>query len=235
METTGKSRADGETRPGLRRDRDRELVRLVGRHGVMTIEQAMSATGVGRTAIYRRTAVLVEAELIERVDLLRSHPSLLRATRDGLRFAGLGMPVAKVSPGAVDHWLRCTTVALRAAQYFAPARVLTEREILMVESIEGRRIASVKVGESRGIERFHRADIAVLQQEGTIAIEIELTPKAPRRLENLIRAWRNAIVRGDIARVQYFCEQGQTRRAVERAVANARAGEFVVIGEAPER
>jgi hypothetical protein len=208
-------------------------VRLIGRHGVMTIEQAMAAMGCGRTATYRRAAALIEAELLERLDLLRSHPSLLRATRDGLRFAGLGMPVAKVSPGAVDHWLRCATVAMEAARDYAPARVLTEREIVSAEAIEGRRIASVQVGQSRGVERFHRADVAVMRDEGKILIEVELTPKAPRRLENLIRAWRRAVAGGEIARVHYLCEPGQTRRAVERAAANVRAGEFVVIGEAP--
>ena len=190
---------------------------------------------VGRTATYRRAAALIEAGLLERLDLLRSHPSLLRATRDGLRFAGLGMPVAKVSPGAVDHMLRCTTVAIEAAREYAPARVLTEREIVSLEVIEGRRVASVSLGHSRGYESFHRADVAVLREEGTILIEVELTPKAPRRLEQLIRGWRREVYLGDLVKVHYLCEPGQTRRAVERAVEKFRASEYIVIGEAPQR
>jgi hypothetical protein len=74
------------------RDRDQELLRLVGRHGVMTVEQVMRAMGVGRTATYRRVAACVEGGLLERLELLRSEPSLLRATREGLRYAGLGSP-----------------------------------------------------------------------------------------------------------------------------------------------
>jgi hypothetical protein len=233
MEAMGKDGSVERIGSELRRDRDRELVALIGRHGVMTIEQAMAAMRVGRTATYRRAAALIEAGLLERLDLLRSHPSLLRATRDGLRFAGLGMAVAKVSPGAVDHMLRCTSAAIEAAGKYAPARVLTEREIVAMEVIEGLRVASVSLGHSRGHERFHRADVAVLREEGNILIEVELTPKAPRRLEQLIRGWRREVYLGDLAKVHYLCEPGQTRRAVERAVEKFRASEYVLVGEAP--
>lgn len=216
----------------LGRDRDRELVRLVGRHGAMTVEQAMRAAGTGRTATYRRVAVLIEAGLLERLDLLRSHPSLLHATRDGLRYAGLPMPVAKVSPGAVDHWLRCATVALDLGERYGQARVLTEREIVATEALEGRSVARAMF-DSGGRERFHRADLAILTKEGVIAIEVELTPKAPRRLEALIRAWRRALITGDVAEVRYLCEPGQTRRLVERVVKNVRANNAIQIDEAP--
>jgi hypothetical protein len=60
---------------------------------------------------------------------LRSEPSLLHATRDGLRYAKLAMPVAAISPGTVDHWLRCTTAALDLGESYGRDRVLTEREI----------------------------------------------------------------------------------------------------------
>jgi hypothetical protein len=53
METMGKDGSVGLVGSKLRRDRDRELVALVGRHGVMTIEQVMAAMRVGRTATYR--------------------------------------------------------------------------------------------------------------------------------------------------------------------------------------
>ena len=230
----------GEVAAGSRsveigRNRDWELVRLVGRHGVVTIEQAMAAMGVGRTATYRRAAALIEAGLLERLDILRSEPSLLRATREGLRYAGLGMPVAKVSPGAVDHWLRCTEVAIKAARHYGKDRILTEREIALAEAIEERPIASIEVGTIHGRPRMHRADLAVLREEGTIAIEVELTPKAPRRLENLLRHWRRAMGTRVVSEVHYLCEPGQTRRAVERAAFKVRAERVIVIGEAPGR
>ncbi len=112
---------------------------MVGRHGLMSVEQAMAAMRVGRTATYRRAASCIEAGLLERLDILRSEPGLLRATREGLRYAGLGMAVARVSPGAVDHMLRCSAVALKAAAHYGPDRVLSEREIAVAEAIEGDR------------------------------------------------------------------------------------------------
>ena len=213
--------------------RDRELVRFVGRHGAVAIEHVMAAMGVGRTAAYRRVAACVERGLLERLDLLRAEPSLLRATREGLRYAGLGMSVAVVSPGSVGHWLRCASTALLLGEEFGPERILTERELRLHERIEGRPIASAKVGElPGGAPRLHRPDLAVLTDERPIAVEVELTPKAPHRLEQLIRAWRRA---SWIAEVRYLCAPGATRRAVERAVEKTRAEGRVRIEEVVSR
>ena len=215
------------------RSRDQELVRYVGRHGVVSIRHVMEAMGVGRTAAYRRVAACMEGGLLERLDLLRSEPPVLRATREGLRYAGLGLSVALVSSGAVDHWLRCASTALAAERHFGPERILSERELAFAELVEGRPIASAEVGElSDGTPRLHRPDFAILSKEGTIAVEVELTPKSPRRLERLILAWTRA---SWVAQVQYLCEPGQTRRAVERAVEKAGAKGTVAIDKAVAR
>ena len=76
---------------------------------------------------------------------------------------------------------------------------------------------------------------AVLTKEGAIAIEVELTPKAPRRLYHLIRAWRFAVAEGTVKEVYYLCAPGQTRAAVERAVAKVRAEQCITIGKAVSR
>ncbi len=221
--------------PARRRDRDHELVGFVGRHGLVAMRHVMAELGVGRTAAYRRVATCVEAGLLERLDLLATEPGLLRASRDGLRYAGLGLPFAKVTPGGVDHLLRCVTTAQLLGRHYGHDRVLGERELVLAEQIAGRAVASADLGERRGRPRLHRPDLAVLADEGTIAIEVELTPKAPRRLHELIRAWRHAVGRRTVAEVHYLCEPGQTRRAVERAVAKVRAEQFISIGEAPAR
>lgn len=216
------------------RCRDRELVRYVGRHGVVAIEHVMAAMGAGRTATYNRVAACIEAGLLERLDLLRSEPRLLRATRDGLRYARMdGLSVAVPSPGSADHWLRCATTAQLLGRHFGDDRVLTERELILAEQIEEAPIASAKVGEwLDGSPRLHRPDLAVLTEEGTIAIEVELSAKSPRRLKGVIRAWRRA---SWVSEVRYYCEPGATRRAVERAVKEMRAEERVHLFEAVPR
>jgi hypothetical protein len=216
------------------------LVRLIGRHGAMTIGQVMKAMQMGRTVAYRRVAACAEAGLLERFDILSTEPSVLRATRDGLRYAGLGLPVAEVSPGAVVHWLRCTSVAIHVEQAHPDRRVLTEREFILEESITGKRLASVAVGRYRGRPKMHRADL-LMESEGSkgekllVPLEVELTPKSPARLRAIITAWGRAVMAGRFPLVQYFCAPGQTYRAVERAVAKVGARDMVVVVEGVPR
>jgi hypothetical protein len=221
--------------PSPPRDRDQELVRFVGRHGLVAVRHVMAALDVGRTAAYRRVGSCVEAGLLERVDLLRTDPGLLRASREGLRYASLGLSLAKISPGSVEHMLRCTSTALRLGEHYGHELVRSEREIVLAEQIAGKALASADLGERGGRTRLHRPDLAVLAEEGTIAIEVELHPKAPRRLYALIRAWRWTIGMGTVSEVHYHCAPGQTRKAVERAVEKVRAEQFIQIGEAVSR
>jgi hypothetical protein len=221
---------------GRNKSRDRELVEFVGRHGVVTVEQVMTAMGAGRTASYRRIAACVEIGLLERLALLREEPTVLRATRDGLNYVELGLPVAAVTPGLVGHDLRCVDVAIWVGRHFGHERVLTERESTWREQSEGEEIASIELAGSwgsLGLPRKHRADLAVLAEEGTIAIEVELTAKAPTRLEGLLRAWRRAQVERVVSEVHYLCAPGKTRRAVERAATKVQAQDSFLIADVP--
>ena len=210
--------------------RDHELVRFVGRHGAVAIEHVMAALQVGRTMAYRRTAACVERGLLERLDLVRDEPTLLRATRTGLRYAGLGLEPAQVSPGSVNHWLTCAATALRLGDEVGSERVVSARELRLFERIEGRPIASAKTGElPNGSPRLHRPDLAILGGDQVIAVEVELAPKSPDRLLGLIRSWRRARWVDD---VHYYCAAGPTRRAVEQAVMKARAEQHIRILEA---
>jgi hypothetical protein len=267
------------------RGRDFELVDIIGRQGVVAIEHVMARLGVREAAAYRRVAACIERGLLERIDLLRREPSLIRATRAGLRYAGLGLPVAVISPGAVDHWLRCATTAELLAAEFGVERVISERELRAAERLEGKAIASAKLGElPSGHPRLHRPDLVVLPTRWTdpdyisasdwgaswpsssrtqggrrrertevreqagptednemrsatgltqpIAVEVELTPKAPRRLLSIIRAWRGAEC---VDAVRYYCAPGPTVRGVERAVGKAYAEKKIQILEAVTR
>jgi hypothetical protein len=195
MENAIAERLIEEHEAGSGRTRDQELVRYVGRHGVVTIEQVMKAMGVGRTAAYRRVAACAEAGLLERLDLLRSEPSVLRATREGLRYAGLGLPFALVSPSAVVHSLRCASAAQFVGEHFGHERILTEREIAFAEKIEERPIASAEITDHPdGYPRMHRADLVAFADSGTIAFEIELTPRprAALKASSALGAMRDA-------------------------------------------
>lgn len=218
---------------GRNGSRDRELVQFVGRHGIVTLEQVMSEMGVGRTASYRRVATCVELGLLERLRLLRDEPTVLRATRNGLNYVDLGLPVASVTPGLVNHDLRCVNVARRLARRFGHEQILTEREFTWRERTEGKEIARVDLGEDTrsGRVRKHRADLAVMVEEGTIAIEVELSAKAPTRLRNILFAWRRAHAEQVISAIYYFCAPGTTMRAVKRAIEMTGTQGIVKIGD----
>jgi hypothetical protein len=214
--------------------RDRQLLRFVARHGFVCVDQVRRELGVGRTAAYRRVAACIEAGLLERIDLLREEPSLLRATRQGLKYVGLGgLRVAEISPGSVEHWLRCTTHAQRAGEVFGHDLIRTERELAFAELLADRPLASAVMGRLRNRKpRLHRPDMVLLTDEGPLAIEVELTPKAPRRLEAIIGAWART---DRVWEVHYYCEPGQTHRAVKRAVAKVRAGDKIDVRKALPR
>lgn len=59
------------------------------------------------------------------------------------------------------------------------------------------------------------ADLLVTDNESSVAIEVELTTKAPRRLQHLIRSWCRS---PHIERVLYVVPSGSTERAVKRAI-----------------
>lgn len=209
--------------------RDRELVAWIARMGAVGIEHVQERFGVCRSVAYALLARVVEAELIERVATLDGDPTLLRATAQGIAYAGLGLAPAKVAPGQVDHWLACADVALWAERRWGAESLMSERELRFAELGALTPIASAIVGElPGGRPMLHRPDLIVRHDGRTMAIEVELTPKAPRRLEQIMRSWRRA---RHVDRVLYLCPAGPTCRAVERAVATTHAQERVSVRE----
>lgn len=201
--------------------RDWQIVRWVARMGAVTLAQLRARFELGRTVAYRRTAVCMTAGLLERVETLRGQPALIRATRRGLRFTGVQLRVAEVRPELVGHWIACGDVALLLETEFGPGAVLSEREIRALERDEARPVASAVVGESPdGSQILHRPDLAVLSDGHWVAVEIELTPKAPQRLEAIVRAWRRARW---LAGARYYVWPGAVATGVERAIARTHA------------
>jgi hypothetical protein len=223
------------SQPAPRRCRDHELLLYIACQGVVAIDHVMSWLVVGRTAAYRRVAHCVDAGLIERLELLRTEPSLLRVTRKGLRYLGLdALPVAEVTPATAPHWLRCASVARHLYETeFRCHEIWSERDIRLAESRAGELIASAKIGElPGGGPRLHRPDLAIVTTGEVTAIEVELSLKTPRRLEAILRGWRRA---REVLEVRYYCAPGPVTRGLERAVAKTHTAEKVRIVEVPPR
>jgi hypothetical protein len=78
--------------------------------------------------------------------------------------------------------------------------VLSEREIEARERAEGRRVFSA---ECRG-GRHHRPDL-ILLGDSPEAIEVELSAKSARRLDEIMRAWWRSLGREQFSKVRYRC------------------------------
>lgn len=208
--------------------KDQELVGWVGRVGAAGAEHVMVRFGMGRSWAYARLSRLVADGLLEQKTLLYRQPGLYVASAEGLRWCGLErLGVYRVGPGGFQHAQHAATAAVALHQGLAGWEVLSEREIRAAESDQDELVASVRVGElPGGRPALHRPDLAVLSPDRcTVAVEVELSVKAPRRLAGICRGYARA---RHIERVYYLAAPAAAR-AVARAVAETRAQDRIVV------
>jgi hypothetical protein len=172
------------------------------------------------------------AGTIEAVRLLHGQPSLYVATAAGLRAVGLtDLGRCRVSPGGFAHLGQVAHAAAALDRAFPDLAVVGERELRRWESDSGRRIASADAGRGPdGRPARHRPDLVLwpADQVGepgphAVAIEVELTVKAPRRLALIVRGWARTRLVGAV--VYYVTPP--VARAVKRAVDDQQAGLIV--------
>lgn len=188
-------------------------------------EDIQALIGRGRSEAYRHIAKGIDLGLLDRVSLLRGQPALIVATADGHSLAASGLPVVRLSPGSVTHAAACSGVAVELASRHPECDLISDAELRRDEALAARPIASAGLGDRRdGQPRLHRPDLVLLGEGRPTPIEVELSPKAPQRLLEIVRAWRRA---SHVEEVVYLCAPGLTQRAVEAAVKKAHAHERV--------
>jgi hypothetical protein len=206
----------------MQTERDGEIVRWLGRIGAASVGNVMARFGMGRSWAYQRLSRLVRDGLLEQKTLLHRRPGLYIATAEGLRWTlqeRLG--VYRVSAGGFAHATELANVAVELHKALPQWGQMSERELRIAESDEEKLIASVKLGELLGGRpALHRPDLALIgSEECLLAIEVELSVKAPRRLQAICRAYARA---RHLTHVYYLATPA-VQRAVLRAVAAVRA------------
>jgi hypothetical protein len=194
--------------------RDLEVLEFIARFGVVPRSAVSIWAETKRTVTLTRERRLREAGLIELCAGVYGESQLLRATRIGLRVSGHGeLSPAPFSLAMVHHNSEVATLA--ASLERDGAKLLSERELLAHERVEGSRVFSAELGS----DRYHRADLICLGADAQppIAIEVELTLKAASRLDSYLCAWSQVVAEGRFSRVVYRCSP-QTRPYVERAL-----------------
>ena len=201
--------------------RDLEVLEFVARYGLVTRGVVAAWAGTGATVTWTRERRLCQAGLLRTVPTYEDGAPLLLCTRRGLLACGrTELGLARFSEARAHHSV--VAAMLGAELELAGARVLSEREIFARERLTGERIYSAPLRNGR----YHSADLVRLG-DAIEAIEVELTPKAPRRLDELVRAWRRAIVARRIGRVVYRCSP-EVLEYVKRAIERTRAQSYVI-------
>ncbi len=219
------------------------LIRWAAGLGAVTAEAVAERLGVSVASARGRLGTAESERLLERHRPLTGRPALYTLTRAGLRAAGVrGLDPCRVSASNALHLIECARVAAALERCYPDHRVQGERELRSEEHECRRALASAELGVGALLDRSgahspegwvgpprHRPDL-VLWPSGPdgglpVAVEVELTVKAPERLAAICLAWARARC---VAGVLYLAPP-EVERAVQRAIDRSHAHERVVV------
>ncbi|HWX46224.1 MAG TPA: hypothetical protein VNY52_13005 [Solirubrobacteraceae bacterium] len=161
---------------------------------------------------------------------LSGRPTLYTVTRAGLCAAGArGLDPCRVSAAGARHLIECAHVAAALERCYPDHRVQGERELRCGEREQCRALASAELGVGiHGEVLRHRPDLVLWPRDPEgglpVAVEVELTVKAPERLAEICRAWART---RQVAGVLYLVPP-EVERALLRAIERAQAQDRVV-------
>jgi hypothetical protein len=207
------------------------IMQWTARIGAVTAEALAYREG---TSVGSARARLVAAEregLVSRRRLLAGYPALYAITRAGVEGAGLkGFAPCRVSSSSALHMIVCAGAAVALEFGYPDHRVMSERELRRAERERGGPLASARLGFGHpGCPLLHRPDLVLWPKNSDrglpVAVEVELTVKAPRRLAEICRAWARA---RHVAGVLYIAPP-TVQRALERAIERVQGAERIVV------
>jgi hypothetical protein len=229
--STKRELRDGEARRRSPRPVHEErlaTVRWVAGLGAVTAEALAYRDEISLAAARGRLQAALAAGLLASVRPLRAWPALYTVTSAGMRATDCSLATCNVSPGNARHLVACAAAAAAMKRCYPEHEVSGERELRREEAEHGCRLASASLrAGSAGEALLHRPDLVLWPTACTsgslpLAVEVELTVKAQRRLEAICRAWARCDL---IAGVLYLAApqvERPLRRAIERAQAQSR-------------
>jgi hypothetical protein len=207
------------------------MLQWTARMGAVTAEALATREGWTVSSSRSRLLAAERGGLLTRQRPLAGRPSLYTVTRSGLRASGLhGLDSCRISAANAEHAIACADAAAALERCYRGHRVLGERELRRDERESGTALASAFVGYgSDGEPALHRPDLVLWPVEANeglpVAVEVELTTKASRRLLEICRAWaRSRCVDG----VLYLAPH-EVAHSLGRAVDKADAADRILI------
>jgi hypothetical protein len=207
------------------------IIGWTARIGAVTAEALAYRHDISVASARARLLGAERARLLTRHRPLTGQPALYTITPTGRRTFGLvGLEPCRVSASSALHSIVCAEVAAGLERCYPDHRVLGERELRRDERECGRPLASATVGIARaGGPMLHRPDLVLRPTRPAdglpVAVEVELTVKAPRRLAGICTAWARCRC---VAGVLYLVPP-EVEQAVRRAVEAARASERIAV------
>ena len=207
--------------------RDLEILDFIARFGVVPRAAVSTWARTGRTATLTRERRLRLEQLIRVERRYGFVGPLALCTKLGLKASGRReLRTARISAAALSHE---TVVAQLAARLERDGqRLLSERQIFAAERAAGEHLFSAVLPNGR----FHRPDLVRVDEQGEAseAIEVELSTKGAARLDELMRAWRRAVLDRRVPGVVYRCAP-RTLPYVRRAVERTRTESVIAVEE----
>jgi hypothetical protein len=197
--------------------RDYEVLEWIARYGMVPRSAVSVWAKTKRSVTLDRERRLREAGLIEAHPVFDAPTTILTATRRGLRACDrTELHAQPFSLGGARHSMIVAHVA--AHLELAGEELFSEREITAEERWLGERVYSAeRSSPPRDYGGYHRPDLIRFGGPAQPdAIEVELTNKAPKRLELLLHAWGMAVLLRKVSRVFYLCPP-ETASNVEKA------------------
>lgn len=159
--------------------RDLDILRWIGRHGIVTAGQVQSRFFRGQRAAYRRIHALAAHGLVQRDPTHWKAPFVVRLTPVGARLAAIGLVPAALVLADVRHSLALVDLLEGLQHDYPDATIITEREV------RADRLRALREGQP---VRGGRIPDGVLQLASgeRIAIELDLTSKRAFAIKRVI-------------------------------------------------
>jgi hypothetical protein len=208
-----------------------EILRWAARMGAVTADALADRQGASLASARSRLQGAERDGQLSRRRPLTGQPALYTVTRAGMRATALeGLDPCRVTVANAAHAIACAGVAAALERCYPDHSVLGERELRRDERARGTELASARLGRGPdGSPLLHRPDLVLWPiRTGSalpIAVEVELTVKAPRRLRGICMAWARCRC---VAGVLYLAPP-EVGRALARAIERASAGERIVV------
>jgi hypothetical protein len=206
--------------------RDKQIVEWIARLGAASAQHVAQRFGLSPSRAYRRLHALVADRLLLHAALLHGEPGLYVATRYGLRWCGLGrMGVQRLGVASYEHAVQTASAHVGLEKLLPRWRVFSDREIRVAELDHRQLVGSIKTGElPGGRPALHRPDLLLVSPDARrLAVEVELSIKARRRLQTICRGYARARHLDAV----YYLAAPAAGRAVARAASAVRADDRV--------